>query len=101
MGHPAIGPNSEYLCDVGSLRFDGVRFVAYPEDHEPRHVHGFYAEVEAVTELSGGAVRTVSLSARRDAVRPGKAARSDVRHILQAAAAHFDELVRLWEDAHA
>jgi len=84
---------------VGSLRFDGIRFVAYPEDHEPRHVHSFYAEVEAIVELSGLAEPGVALSRRRDAVRPGNASRSDVKHVLHVAAAHFDELVRLWEDA--
>jgi hypothetical protein len=36
---------------VGSIRFNGVRFVAYPEDHEPRHVHGFYAETEVIVEF--------------------------------------------------
>lgn len=86
---------------MGSIRFDGVRFVAYPEDHEPRHVHGFYGEVEAIVALHHGAERTVSLANRRDAVRPGNASRSDVRHILLVAAEHFDELVKLWEDAHA
>lgn len=86
---------------MGSIRFDGVRFVAYPEDHEPRHVHGFYAEVEVIVELIDGVERRVGLVDRRDAVRPGNASRSDVKHILQVAAAHFVELVRLWEDAHA
>jgi hypothetical protein len=85
---------------VGSLRFDGVWFVAYPEDHEPRHVHGFYAETEVIVELRGGAERRVALSDRRDAVRPGNARRSDVKRILLVATEHFDELVQLWEEAH-
>ena len=86
---------------MGSLRFDGVRFVAYPEDHEPSHVHGFYAEVEVIIDLSDGARRQVAQAGRTNAVRPGNASRSDVGHILSVAAAHFDELVGLWEESHA
>ena len=86
---------------MGSVRFDGVRFVAYPEDHDPGHVHGFYAEVEVIVDLIEGADGGVALADRRDAVRPGNASRSDVKHILQVAAEHFDALVLLWEDAHA
>ena len=86
---------------MGSLRFDGVRFVAYPQDHDPRHVHGFYAETEVIVELREGPGREVALAARNDAIRPGNARRRDVKHILQVAAEHFDELVELWREAHA
>lgn len=83
---------------MGSLRFDGVLFVAYPQDHEPRHVHGFYAETEVIIELRD---RLIVLANRTDAVRPGNSSRSDVRCVLDVAAAHFDELAELWEKAHA
>jgi len=86
---------------VGSIRFDGVRFVAYPEDHESRHVHGFYAETEVIVELRNRPQREVARANRTDAVRPGNASHSDVRHILEVAAVHFEELLKLWEDAHA
>jgi hypothetical protein len=86
---------------VGSLRFDGVRFVAYPQDHEPRHVHGFYAETEVIVDLLPGPLGGTDKANRRDAVRPGNAKRSDVKYILQVASAHFDEIVSLWEEAHA
>lgn len=86
---------------MGSVRFDGVRFVAYPEDHEPRHIHGFYAETEVVVELRVAPQREVVRANRTDAVRPGNASRGNVRHVLDVAAAHFDELVQLWEKAHA
>ena len=85
---------------MGSIRFDGVRFVAYPEDHVPCHVHGFYAETEVIVELHEPQ-KEASLGDRNKAVRPGNASRSDVKHILQVAARHFDELVQLWEEAHA
>jgi hypothetical protein len=83
---------------MGSIRFDGVRFVAYTMDHEPRHVHGFYAEVEVIVDLrlDGG----VSLANRTDSTRPSNGSKSDVRHVLTVAAKHFDELVALWEEHH-
>jgi hypothetical protein len=83
---------------MGSVRFDGVRFTAYTMDHEPRHVHGFYAEVEVIADLCLDG--SVSLANRTDAIRPGNGSKSDVRHVLATAAAHFDELVALWEKHH-
>ena len=45
------------LIWMGSIRFRGVQFTAYTMDHEPRHVHGFYADIEAIVDLrSDGAV---------------------------------------------
>ncbi|HUY94186.1 MAG TPA: DUF4160 domain-containing protein [Terracidiphilus sp.] len=85
---------------VGSVRFDGVRFVAYPQDHEPIHLHGFYAETEVIFDLRI-ATGEVALAHRSDAIRPGAAKRSDVKHVLNVAAAHFVLLVELWEQAHA
>jgi hypothetical protein len=83
---------------MGSIRFDGIRFVVYTMDHEPRHIHGFYAEVEVIVDhLSDG---NVSLANRTDAIRPSNGSKSDVRHVLIVAAEHFDELVSLWEKHH-
>jgi hypothetical protein len=83
---------------MGSLRFDGVRFAAYTMDHEPRHVHGFYAEVEVIADLRRNGA--VALADRTDAIRPSNASKSDVRYVLTTAAKHFDELVSLWEKHH-
>ena len=83
---------------MGSLRFGEVRFVAYSNDHPPRHVHGFAGETEAIIDLRlGGAV---ALARRKDAIRPANAKRSDVKKILNAAALHFEELAGLWEETH-
>lgn len=73
--------------------------MAYPEDHEPCHVHGFYAETELIVALRSGTSKTVAKADRANAVRPGNASRSDVKYILQVAA-HVNELARLWEKAH-
>jgi hypothetical protein len=83
---------------MASLRFEGVRFVAYSMDHEPRHVHGFYAEVEVIVDLRSDGM--VALADRTDSIRPGNASKSDVRHVLAIAVAHFKELVSLWEKQH-
>jgi hypothetical protein len=80
---------------MGSIRFEGVRFFAFSDDHEPMHVHRFYAEVEVIVELRRD--RTVLLADRKDAVRPRNGSRSDVRHVLFVANKHFDELVALLE----
>jgi hypothetical protein len=83
---------------MGSIRFDGIRFTAYSMDHAPRHVHAFYAEIEVIVDLRPDG--KVSLADRSDAIRPGNSSKSDVRHVLLAAAGHFEELVALWEKHH-
>jgi len=83
---------------VVSLRFGGVRFIAYSNDHPPRHVHGFASETQAIVDLRSD--RTVALANRVDAIRPAHAKRSDVKKILRAAAQNFDELAALWETIH-
>lgn len=67
-------------------------------DHEPRHVHGFYAEVEAIVDLRRDG--DVALADRKDAVRPVNGSKADVRHVMRTAARHFEELVVLWEKHH-
>jgi len=83
---------------MSSIRFDGVRFVAYAMDHDPRHVHGFYADIEVIVDLRADG--RVALANRTHAIRPSNGSKSDVRHVLTVAAIHFDELVVLWEKHH-
>ena len=83
---------------MGSVRLDGVRFTAYPMDHHPRHVHGFYGEVEVIVDLPQS--KKALLASRTDAVKPSNGSRSDARHILAVAVRHFDKLVSLWEKHH-
>lgn len=78
---------------MGSKTFDGVWFIAYPNDHLPPHVHGFYAETEVIVEVLGGSVRRAF---RDDAIRPADAKKSDVTKILRTAAKYADELAELW-----
>jgi hypothetical protein len=82
---------------VGSKTFDGVWFIAYPNDHLPPHVHGFYAETEVIVDLLPDG--NVAKSRRRRSVKPASARLSDVRRILSVAAARWLELNQLWEDA--
>jgi hypothetical protein len=83
---------------VASRRFGAVRFIAYPQDHLPRHLHGFVGETEVIVDLREDG--TVDIARRTDAIRPANAKRSDVRKILIVAAAHFEELVELWGRMH-
>jgi hypothetical protein len=83
---------------VGSVKFEGVLFVAYSNDHSPRHVHGFASETEVNVHLRLDG--TVALSRRNDAIRPSDAKRSDVKKILNVAALHFAEIAELWEEIH-
>jgi len=83
---------------VGSLEFEGVLFVAYSNDHSPRHVHGFASETEVIVDLRMDG--TVAISNRNDAIRPADAKRSDVKRILNTAALHFMELAELWGEIH-
>jgi len=87
-----------YDLPVGSLRFDGVLFIVYSNDHPPRHIHGFASESEVIVDLRSDG--NIALAKRKDAVRPTSAKRSDVKKILAAAAQHFEELVALWEGIH-
>ena len=87
-----------YSDRVGSLRFDGILFVVYSNDHPPRHVHGYLGETETIVDLRSDG--TVVLANRKDAIRPANAKKSDVRKTLDSAAAHFDELTALWEGIH-
>jgi hypothetical protein len=84
---------------VASLRFGNVWFVAYPQDHEPRHIHGFTGETEVIVDI--GRDGNVTLADRPDCIRPANAKRSDIRKILRTAAKHFEQLVSLWEKMHA
>jgi len=83
---------------MSSIRFEGVRFAAYSMDHGPRHVHGFYAEVEVVVDLRADG--KVSLANRTDVITPSNERKSDLRHALAVAARHFDELAFLREKLH-
>lgn len=84
---------------MGSYEFDGITFRVYSGDHDPPHVHCRYQGIRVIVEL--GRDRTVRLAARPDALRPTNAKKSHVRRILDLAGAHFDDLLRLWEEAHA
>jgi len=83
---------------VGSLKLDGILFVAYSNDHPPRHVHGFLSATEVIVDVRSKG--TVALAERKDAIRPANAKRSEVKRILNAAAQHYDELATLWEEIH-
>ena len=77
-------------------RVKEVRFRVYPQDHEPRHVHGFIGNGEVIVDLRADG--TVALANRKYAVV--KANASEVRKVLAAAEAAFEELADSWKDMH-
>jgi hypothetical protein len=82
---------------MGSLRFDGVVFQVYPDDHPPPHVHAKYAGIEVIVRIWPDRAR---LASRKDAVRPPNAKRSDVSFLLKTARLRLAELNMLWEGTH-
>jgi Domain of unknown function (DUF4160) len=83
---------------VASIRLDGIRFVAYSNDHPPRHVHGILGDTELIIDLRQDG--NVGLAERTDSIRPANAKRSTVRHILQTAAENFESLAALLGRVH-
>lgn len=84
---------------MGSYHFDGVTFRVYPEDHDPPHVHGRYQGIVVILELGNDG--NARIADRDDAIRPGDAKKNQVRYVLNVANAHFNDLMELWEEAHA
>jgi hypothetical protein len=80
---------------VSSLRVEGVRFSAYPNDHAPPHVHGKYGSGVIVVEIFED--MTVALSPRKRAIIPSNMKKGDINKILQVAGRHIHELWELWE----
>ena len=79
---------------MGSLRFDGVRFSIYPNDHPPPHVHGYFAEMSAVIDLLPGG--GVDISSRTNPYWPLNAKKSDLRKVLRIASTHEAALREEW-----
>jgi hypothetical protein len=81
---------------VTTLRVGEVRFRIYPQDHLPRHLHGFIGHGEVIVDLrEDGAV---ALANRPDAVC--RVTRTEVRKVLIAAASAFEQLAAAWEAMH-
>jgi hypothetical protein len=51
---------------MGSLRFDGVRFTIFVDDHPPPHVHARYAEIAVILDLLPGGGVAISARGFRD-----------------------------------
>ena len=80
-----------------TVRVGEVRFRVYPQDHLPRHVHGFIGRGEVIVDLRADG--TVALANRADAVYD--VTRAEVRKVLDATASAFDRLAAEWEGMHS
>ena len=80
------------------MRIGSICFRLFPDDHDPRHAHAEYSDIEVIVNL--GADGNAVLADRTDRLRPRDAKRSDVKRVLMAAQEYFDELVLAWEKMH-
>ena len=71
------------------LHLDGLRFVIYPNDHPPAHVHVVGPDWEAVINLIGNELREVYGCTAADAKRA-----------LRLVAEHRDILFDAWRRIH-
>lgn len=81
---------------MSSPRVREVLFKVFPQDHEPRHVHGLIGSGQVIVDLRADG--SVGLANRPDAVCGVTA--SEVRKVLKFAAEAFSELAELWERMH-
>lgn len=71
------------------LRIEGLRFVIYPNDHTPAHVHIVGPDWEIVVNLTEVELREVHSCTLANA-----------RHALRLAAEHQDSLLNEWRRIH-
>ena len=81
-----------------TVRAGAVRFRLHPQDHEPIHAHGRYAESLVVVQFEPDG--SVAIAERGDAVLPRNAKANDIGKILEAAAEHYDTIVAAWRKMH-
>jgi Domain of unknown function (DUF4160) len=75
------------------LRLHGLRFVIWPNDHAPPHVHVFAPDAEATLQLGGADGYPRLIQNRR-------MKRSDVARALRAVHEHRALLQRRWSEIH-
>jgi hypothetical protein len=85
---------------VGSKTFDGVRFAAWSDDHDPPHVHGYYAGVQVILDLVAENEEIV-LANRKRRVIPSNAKKSYIDRIVRVANKNADAVFKLWEEARS
>jgi hypothetical protein len=85
---------------VGSKTFDGVRFAAWSDDHNPPHVHGYYAGIEVILDLIAERQEIV-LANRKKRVIPANARRSDINRIVRTAKDNAEAVFELWKEARS
>jgi hypothetical protein len=75
------------------LRIDGLRFVIWPNDHAPAHVHVFSAEAEAKIELGDPNGHPRLIDNRR-------MKRADLAKALRVVFEHRAMLMQKWSEIH-
>ena len=65
-------------------RFLGIIITMYYDDHAPPHFHAKYGDYEVIVEIESGVVE-------------GKFPKRALKHVLEWAEIHKDELLKDWE----
>jgi hypothetical protein len=74
------------------LRVGSLRFVIWPNDHSPAHVHVFSADGEAKIEINAGGHPRLIDNRRMKA--------SDLATSLKAVSEHRVAILKEWNDIH-
>ena len=82
---------------MSGLRVREVRFKICPQDHDPRHVHGYIGSGAVIVDLKADG--SVALADRKDNI-VGRIKNNEVRKVLEEAGEAFNQLVELWEAMH-
>ena len=75
------------------LRIGGLRFVIWPNDHDPPHVHVFSADAEAKIAIG-------SLGKRPRLLENRRMKRADLAVALRAVSEHQAMLFQKWSEIH-
>src|SRR2546430_16573235 len=94
---PLHNPTSFGTITVTIVRVGEVRFRVYPQDHLPRHVHGFIGRGEVIVDLR--AAGPVAPANWRNAV--SHVTRAEAKKGPAAAGGAFGQLTAPWEAMHA
>ena len=78
---------------VTALRVGSLRFVVWPNDHPPPHVHVFTDRAEAKIALGGGSALPSLLENRR-------MTRSELARALRLTLEHRGALRECWDGLH-
>ena len=80
---------------MASLRFQGVLFVAYPQDHEPRHGRRCMANAKARVAVTNAQIEAARAQAREFEAKDRRAVRAEYEKKADLVTLHLNDGVRV------